>query len=227
MKKTFAKILPLSLAALFLTACATSSTTGKNPWAPPEKKKSFAERWDEKTKKVEATEKTRVDVPATEQVAPSVAVPATQPVEISAPKSIEIAEIVFADIPKKIAVGYKIGRSEYLAMGDFFAIRGKDARLRGVARLDVVDGTTFGFSILAGTATAGDRVVIPTDEILAEISKKFPNSGAPVPAQKSAAAPEKTVSEPEKSTNEKPAIKKTAPKIDAELGEAIPDPVEE
>jgi len=225
MKKTFAKILPLSLAALFLTACATSSTTGKNPWAPPEKKKSFAERWDEKTKKAEAqaTEKPSTNVPVTEQATQNIDVLATQTAEISAPHSIEIAEIVFADVPKKIAVGYKIGRSEYLALGDFFAIRGKDARLRGVVRLDVVDGTTFGFSILAGTAKDGDRIVIPTDEILAEISKKFPNSETPVPAKKSVAAPaEKTVPAQKKSEP-----KKTAPKIDAELGEAIPDPVEE
>lgn len=226
MRKKIIQSLTFSCLAVFAVSCVSFPSSGKNPWAAPEKKKSFAERWDEKTKETETSTAENKPAPA-----PVPAETSTQPAaaptpvpEITSPKSIEIAEFIYADLPKKIAVGYKIGRSEYLAKGDIFAIRGKDMRLRGVARLDVVDSTTFGFSILAGTASVGDRAVIPTDEILAEISKKFPNNAAISQKNKPADNTEKKAAIPPLKPT--PAAT-TEPQIDEVLGETIPLPAEE
>lgn len=166
----------LAACALALSGCASMSAGGKNPWAPPERKKTLTERWDEEAKKSSA----RASAPAAAPAAAAKPAP-----RVTVAESREAAEIVFADNAKKMAVAYRLGGIRVpVSKGDIFALRGKDMTLRGVARLDVVDGDTLGFTLLAGSAAVGDLAAVPGEKLLAEIEAKFPQSLAPEPAER-------------------------------------------
>lgn len=171
------KFFVLAACALAFSGCASMSAGGKNPWAPPERKKTLTERWDEEARK--SSSSARASEPAAAPA--SAAKPA--PERVSVAESREVAEIVFADVAKKMAVAYRLGGVRVpVSKGDVFALRGKDMTLRGVARLDVVDGETLGFSLLAGSAAVGDLAAVPGKKLLAEIEAKFPQRLAPEPA---------------------------------------------
>lgn len=162
MKKIISALLIL-LGVLALAGCVGMNTAdGKNPWAPPEKKKPLAERWEE-----EATR--RAEQPA--------AAPVAQPApEIAAPESREIAEIIeiVADGNARFAVAWRLGGVRIpVKKGEIFAVRGKDLSLRGAARLDVIDGDTLGFSLLGGNAAAGDFITAPNPTLSAELDEAF------------------------------------------------------
>lgn len=162
MKKIISALLIL-LGVLALAGCVGMNTAdGKNPWAPPEKKKPLAERWEE-----EATR--RAEQPA--------AAPVAQPApEIAAPESREIAEIIeiVADGNARFAVAWRLGGVRIpVKKGEIFAVRGKDLSLRGAARLDVIDGDTLGFALLGGNAAAGDFITAPNPTLSAELDEAF------------------------------------------------------
>ncbi len=170
MKKIISAFLIL-LGVLALSGCAgMNAADGKNPWAPPEKKKPLAERWEE-----EATR--RAEAPAAPAGTAS-AVPAAQPAtKIAAPESREIAEIIelVADGNARFAVAWRLGGVRVpVKKGEIFAVCGKDLSLRGAARLDVVDGDTLGFALLGGNAVAGDFITAPSAALRAELDKAFP-----------------------------------------------------
>ena len=155
-------LIRISLILFGACACAGCATSAKNPWAPPEKKKPLAERWDEKAKEKSAA-------------ASGKSVPAPAPV--AAPKSREIAEIVelVADGNARFAVAWRLGGIRVpVKKGEIFAVRGKDLSLRGAARLELVDGETLGFALIGGTAAAGDFITIPGDALRAELDAAFP-----------------------------------------------------
>lgn len=142
-------------------------TAGKNPWAPPEKKKSVVERWEEIEKQKRA-ESARVAAPA----------PA-----VSVSESRDVATVLFADVPAKHVVAYRSGEAfAPFKKGEYFAVRGKDLALRGVVRLVLSDGATLGFSLVGGTASADDFITKPGEKLRAEMEKAFPLSMAPEPA---------------------------------------------
>lgn len=142
-------------------------TAGKNPWAPPEKKKSVVERWEEVEKQKRA-ESARVAAPA----------PA-----VSVSESRDVATVLFADVPAKHVVAYRSGEaSAPFKKGEYFAVRGKDLALRGVVQLVLSDGATLGFSLVGGTASADDFITKPGEKLRAEMEKAFPLSMAPEPA---------------------------------------------
>lgn len=184
MKISLLKIFAFACTALFSASCASLPASGKNPWAPPEKKKSFSERWEEKSAKEKPAEtpktpSTVVAKPALERAPERAHAPAT-----AVSQTRKIADIVFVNPAEKIAVGYQINTAGIVpAKGDIFAILGKDMALRGVARLDIIDGITLGFAVTAGTASTGDSAVIPSDALADEISKKFPDKNAPEPKE--------------------------------------------
>lgn len=171
MKKIISALLIL-LGVLALAGCVGMNTAdGKNPWAPPEKKKPLAERWEE-----EATR--RAEQPATAAPAGTLAAaPAVQPApEIAAPESREIAEIIeiVADGNARFAVAWRLGGVRIpVKKGEIFAVRGKDLSLRGAARLDVIDGDTLGFALLGGNAAAGDFITAPNPTLSAELDEAF------------------------------------------------------
>lgn len=181
MKISLLKIFAFACAALFSASCASLPSSGKNPWAPPEKKKSFSERWEEKSAKEKPAETPKTPAPAVvakpapeRAPAPTTAVSQTR----------KIADIVFVNSAEKIAVGYQIDTAGIVTTkGDVFAILGKDMALRGVVRLDIIDGITLGFAVTAGTASTGDSAVIPSNALADEISKKFPDKNAPEPKE--------------------------------------------
>ncbi len=169
MKKIISAFL-ISLGVLALAGCAgMSAADGRNPWAPPEKKKPLAERWEE-----EATRRAEESAaPAKTPVAP-VAQPAPQ---IAAPESREIAEIIeiVSDGNARFAVAWRLGGVRIpVKKGEIFAVRGKDLSLRGAARLDVVDGDTLGFALIGGNAAAGDFITAPNPTLSAELDEAFP-----------------------------------------------------
>lgn len=188
MKKIRAEIFALCVCASVFAGCAAMN--GDNPWAPPEKKKSFAERWDEEEKKAAEAKRAEdarreedaaarrsrdaesgaaaTSVPAAEYSVPDVSAAAVA-------DSREIAEVVFSDSVKRMAVAYRLaGDGVPAKKGEIFAVRGKDMALRGVARLDVIDGDTLGFELLGGTAYIGDLVAAPGEKLSAEMEKAFP-----------------------------------------------------
>lgn len=153
-------LLRISLILLGACACAGCATSAKNPWAPPEKKKPLAERWDEKAKEKP------VSAPA--------AAPETP---VSAPESREIAEVVeiVAAGNARFAVAWRLGGIRVpLKKGEIFAVRGKDLALRGAVRLDLIDGETLGFALTGGTAAAGDFITLPGETLRAELDATFP-----------------------------------------------------
>lgn len=165
-KKLCAEISALAVCLLVFSGCA-SMTAGKNPWAPPEKKKSVVERWEEIEKQKRA-ETARVAAPA----------PA-----VSVSESRDVATVLFADVPAKHVVAYRSGEaSAPFKKGEYFAVRGKDLALRGVVRLVLSDGATLGFSLVGGTASADDFITKPGEKLRAEMEKAFPLSMAPEPA---------------------------------------------
>ena len=165
-KKLCAEISALAVCLLVFSGCA-SMTAGKNPWAPPEKKKSVVERWEEIEKQKRA-ESARVAAPA----------PA-----VSVSESRDVATVLFADVPAKHVVAYRSGEaSAPFKKGEYFAVRGKDLALRGVVRLVLSDGATLGFSLVGGTASADDFITKPGEKLRAEMEKAFPLSMAPEPA---------------------------------------------
>lgn len=174
MKKHFVRFFTLGICVLVFAGCVGVNAAGKNPWAPPEKKKPLAERWDEAAKK-------KAEETAKESGAVSAGVPAVEPTIVSVAESQEIGEIVFAD--KTMAVAYRLGGSRVpVKKGEFFALRTKDLVLSGVARLDVIDGETLGFALIAGTSAIGDMVTIPGKTLREEINLKFPACLPPEPA---------------------------------------------
>lgn len=183
MMKNWVQIFAIGVLALWLSGCAAMN--GDNPWAPPEKKKTLAERWDEEAKKsAEAKSAAPASAPAVSARPDAAPVPAPAE-EASAPETREIAELVFADPEKKMAVAYRLGGVRVpVKKGDVFALRGKDLTLRGVARLDVIDGDTLGFELLGGTAAVGDFAAIPGRKLLAEMEEAFPLCVAPEPAER-------------------------------------------
>lgn len=164
MKRRLSIFAALVVCAFVFSGCASMSTGGKNPWAPPEKKKSVLERWNERPQEKAAN-----------------AAPAGTPSPVvGVAESREIAEIVFADPAKKMAVAYRLGGARVpVEKGEIFAVRGKDMTLRGVARLDVVDGETLGFALLGGSAAVGDLAVVPGKKLKEELGAKFPTASAP------------------------------------------------
>lgn len=165
-KKLCAEISALAVCLLVFSGCA-SMTAGKNPWAPPEKKKSVVERWEEVENRKRA-ESARVAAPA----------PA-----VSVSESRDVATVLFADVPAKHVVAYRSGEaSAPFKKGEYFAVRGKDLALRGVVRLVLSDGATLGFSLIGGTASADDFITKPGEKLRAEMEKAFPLSMAPEPA---------------------------------------------
>lgn len=157
MKKTLISLLVLS-AFVGVSGCS-SVLSADSPWAPPEERKSATERWAEREQ--QAAQKSE----NAQKTAPAAAVPA---------ESREVAEIVYAEADKKFAVAYRLGGIRpKLQKGDKFAIRGKDMALHGVARLDVLDGETLGFALVAGTAAVGDLVAIPGEALAKEMAEKF------------------------------------------------------
>lgn len=165
-KKLCAEVSVLAVCLLVFSGCA-SMTAGKNPWAPPEKKKSVVERWEEIEKQKRA-ESARVAAPA----------PA-----VSVSESRDVATVLFADVPAKHVVAYRSGEaSAPFKKGEYFAVRGKDLALRGVVRLVLSDGATLGFSLVGGTASADDFITKPGEKLRAEMEKAFPLSMAPEPA---------------------------------------------
>lgn len=165
-KKLCAEVSVLAVCLLVFSGCA-SMTAGKNPWAPPEKKKSVVERWEEVEKQKRA-ESARVAAPA----------PA-----VSVSESRDVATVLFADVPAKHVVAYRSGEaSAPFKKGEYFAVRGKDLALRGVVRLVLSDGATLGFSLVGGTASADDFITKPGEKLRAEMEKAFPLSMAPEPA---------------------------------------------
>ena len=144
-------------------------TAGKNPWAPPEKKKSVVERWEEVENRKRAEER-----------AARAAAPAPT---VSVSESRDVATVLFADVPAKHVVAYRSGEaSAPFKKGEYFAVRGKDLALRGVVRLVLSDGATLGFSLVGGTASADDFITKPGEKLRAEMEKAFPLSMAPEPA---------------------------------------------
>lgn len=175
MKKLLIQIFAVCVCAFVFSGCVGMNAGGKNPWAPPERKKPLAERWDEAEKKADAEKKAAAErVPADEaRPAPAVAVA----------ESHEVAEVVFSE--EKMAVAYRLGGIRVpVKKGEVFALRGKDLALSGVARLDVIDGDTLGFAVIAGTANIGDLVTIPGTKLREEMQAKFPGSVPPEPAEK-------------------------------------------
>lgn len=165
-KKLCAEVSVLAVCLLVFSGCA-SMTAGKNPWAPPEKKKSVVERWEEIEKQKRA-DPARVAAPA----------PA-----VSVSESRDVATVLFADVPAKHVVAYRSGEaSAPFKKGEYFAVRGKDLALRGVVRLVLSDGATLGFSLVGGTASADDFITKPGEKLRAEMEKAFPLSMAPEPA---------------------------------------------
>ena len=153
-------LLRISLILLGACACAGCATSAKNPWAPPEKKKPLAERWDEKAKEKPES------APAAAPEAP-----------VSAPESREVAEVVeiVADGNARFAVAWRLGGIRVpLRKGEIFAVRGKDLALRGAVRLDLIDGETLGFALTGGTAAAGDFITLPGETLRAELDAAFP-----------------------------------------------------
>lgn len=168
MKKIFA-VFQVSLSVLALAGCAGSGAAdGKNPWAPPEKKKPLAERWEE-----EATRRAENPAPAGTPIA------ADASAKITAPESSEIAEIIelVADGNASFAVAWRLGGIRVpVKKGETFAVRGKDLSLRGIARLDIIDGDTLGFALLGGNAAVGDFITAPNPTLRAELDKAFPQN---------------------------------------------------
>lgn len=165
-KKLCAEVSVLAVCLLVFSGCA-SMTAGKNPWAPPEKKKSVVERWEEVEKQKRA-DPVRVAAPA----------PA-----VSVSESRDVATVLFADVPAKHVVAYRSGEaSAPFKKGEYFAVRGKELALRGVVRLVLSDGATLGFSLVGGTASADDFITKPGEKLRAEMEKAFPLSMAPEPA---------------------------------------------
>lgn len=170
MKKIISAFLIL-LGVLALSGCAgMNAADGKNPWAPPEKKKPLAERWEE-----EATR--RAEAPAAPAGTAAAVAPVAQPApEIAAPESREIAEIIeiVTDGNARFAVAWRLGGVRIpVKKGELFAVRGKDLSLRGAARLDVIDGDTLGFALLGGNAAAGDFITAPNPTLSAELDEAF------------------------------------------------------
>ncbi len=170
MKKIFA-VFQISLSVLALAGCAGFGTAGgTNPWAPPEKKKPLAERWEE-----EATR--RAENPAPAPAGTPIAADASA--KITAPESSEIAEIIelVADGNARFAVAWRLGGIRVpVKKGETFAVRGKDLSLRGIARLDIIDGDTLGFALLGGNAAVGDFITAPNSALRAELDKAFPQN---------------------------------------------------
>ncbi len=166
MNKLLIHIFAVCACVLVFSGCAGMSPGGKNPWAPPERKKPLAERWDEAEKKADAEKNAAKRAPGNE----------TRPVPVVAvAESHEVAEVVFSD--KKMAVAYRLGGIRVpVKKGEIFAARGKDLSLSGVVRLDVIDGDTLGFSIVAGTPFVGDFITIPGASLLEEMRLRFPDS---------------------------------------------------
>ncbi len=170
-KKLCAEISALAVCLLVFSGCA-SMTAGKNPWAPPEKKKSVVERWEEVENRKRAEERA---APAARAAAPAPAV--------SVSESRDVATVLFADVPAKHVVAYRFGEaSAPFKKGEYFAVRGKDLALRGVVQLVLSDGATLGFSLIGGTASADDFITKPGEKLRAEMEKAFPLSMAPEPA---------------------------------------------
>lgn len=161
MKKSPLKSLIFVLLALAVSGCATSSEG--NPWAPPKKKKPFAERWDERTKQAE------------EDAAKNAGAKEEAPV-VKMSASTEIATVVFADNAEKVLVAYPDGAMKAsVKKGDVFALRGKDMVLHGVVRLDMVGAEgTLGFALLGGSAGIGDMVTIPGEKLLEVMKSTYP-----------------------------------------------------
>ncbi len=158
MKRKLSIFSALVVCAFVFSGCASMSSGGKNPWAPPEKKKSVLERWNERPQEKSAGTPSPV---------------------VGVAESREIAEIIFADPAKKMAVAYRLGGERVpVEKGEIFAVRGKDMTLRGVARLDVVDGETLGFTLLGGSAVVGDLAVVPGKKLKEELGAKFPSAAA-------------------------------------------------
>ena len=167
MKKRFIQFFVLGICALVFSGCAAMNAGGKNPWAPPEKKKPLAERWDEAEKKAEEKKKAAAE-------SGQEAVAKTSPT-VTVAESHEVAEIVFAE--PTMAVAYRLGGIRVpVKKGEIFALRGKDLTLSGVARLDIIDGDTLGFAVVAGTPAIGDLVTIPGEKLREEMQEKFPGS---------------------------------------------------
>lgn len=174
MKKLLIQIFAMSVCALVLSGCAGMNAGGKNPWAPPERKKPLAERWDEAEKKAEAKKK------AEEERAP--AVEARPVATVAVAESHEVAEVVFSE--GNMAVAYRLGGIRLpVKKGEIFALRGKDLVLSGVARLDVIDGDTLGFAVVAGTPNVGDLVTTPGTKLREEMQTKFPGIVPPETAK--------------------------------------------
>ena len=162
------RILMICACAWVLSGCAGMSSGGKNPWAPPEKKKPAAERWEEK-----ATAEKKEDSAAN---AVAEKLPA-----VTVAESHEVAEIVFSD--NRMAVAYRLGGIRVpVQKGEFFALRTKELKLSGIVRLDVLDGETLGFELVAGTASVGDLVTIPGTRLREEMKVSFPGVLPPEPA---------------------------------------------
>ena len=143
---------------------------GKNPWAPPEKKKPAAERWEEKAREAEKNPE-------------AAGAPAEKLPVVTVAESHEVAEVVFSDA--RMAVAYRLGGIRVpVKKGEFFGLRTKDLKLSGVARLDVLDGDTLGFELIAGTANVGDLVTIPGTALREEINAAFPGALPPEPVAK-------------------------------------------
>lgn len=170
MKKLLIQIFAVCVCAFVFPGCAGMNAGGKNPWAPPEKKKPLAERWDEAEKKAEEKKKAAAEGGQSAEGIPSATVTVAE--------SHEVAEIVFAE--PTMAVAYRLGGIRVpVKKGEVFALRGKDLALSGVARLDVIDGDTLGFAVVAGTANVGDLVTIPGTKLREEMQTKFPGSVPP------------------------------------------------
>lgn len=243
MKKIFIPILVLPIFAAF--GCSSMNVGGDSPWAPPEKQKSAKERWEEREKtereREEANRKTAENIAAVAAVTSAAAAESSQPVVVAA-ESRDAAEVVYADVGKRFVVAYRLGGIRpNLQKGDILALRAKDLTLRGVARLDIIDGETLGFTLIAGTVAVGDFTTVPGETLVREMAEKFlpgsvPESAPetkPAPAAKSASAPvahaAPKVEEEAFAPENVPAPKNvpaeaSEPEIDPELGEIPPEP---
>lgn len=169
MKKALISLLVAG--ALAAVSGCNSMMSADSPWAPREKQKSATERWSERDR--QAAQKTEKTEPA-QKSASAAAVPA---------ETREIAEVVFTEEAKKFIVAYRLGGIRpKLQKGDKLAVRAKDMTLRGVARLDVIDGETLGFALVAGAAAVGDLLAIPGEALGKEMAEKFPPQDVPADA---------------------------------------------
>lgn len=167
MKKALISLCVLS--ALAAVSGCNSMLTADSPWAPREQKKSATQRWEEREQQQSAQKSAETQKSAeaetAQKTAPETAVPA---------ETREVAEIVFTEDAKKFVVAYRLGGIRpKLQKGDKLAVRAKDMTLRGAARLDVIDGDTLGFSLVAGTAVVGDLLAIPDEALGKEMAEKF------------------------------------------------------